>query len=442
MSTKNEKYKNILNEAYFGKHPLIREIEVQINLIRKKVLNNNFYDATNSKENKIITKNLEKLFNVESVSLIWNSDINILNSETKVICQTLQFKNKLETTRSSNGIKFKNSKGIHFCIVLNNSLFSNAKLTSGEVTAALLHEIGHNFYNTNFFIFISKYITLVSTMSDLAKNLRYIDISNIKQITANSLDLLSRSNSMREFNKKTSDKYGNVLKYPVIVKNLLEISNQLINLIESFSDFNNILFNVLTYPKRMLLTTPVSVIFSLTSGLFKKYESELFSDTFVSMYGYSNELVQLRLKIENTSSHSALDNYISHVPILKYINTYYNQVINCGATFLTFNDNGRTSSLNQIEYLKKELKNSKLDPRLQEELKKQIKGLEELYEYSVSTKHTLETANLFRLLFSKILGKRMDKINLSKSVNNFTYTIRGKEYDPSFENILDKKQFY
>lgn len=439
-----EQCMSVLNEAYFGKHPLLREIETQMSIIIKNLKKNPTYDVTTSKENLKIISNLEKLFNVESFSLIWSSDFSNGNGCTVPVSQILQFKNDLKTTRTSTGIKFANSKGLHAIVILQTGLVLTTNLNEKQLTAILLHEIGHNFYNTKFSVFMNKYLNLVSMIAELIQAISKMNVDEITQV-ALAIPMLTaiQLEQPRKFISKLVKSKNKVFSNTVIggtfIKGLSTIVKQAIFIVKYTLAFPKVLKNIVS----LGLCVPMTILNLFHKSLMKSHENERFSDTFASMYGYSKEIVEVRTIFEDRSNQAMSFKYLYEIPGFGIIAKYYFELVFSLNRLATFYDNGRSSSQSQMEYIKKELSKSDLNPKLKAELNEQLKQLEKIHEFTLTDKHNAKTANFFRILLTKLFGKNcFGNTSFNKEFNKLSYTIRGAEFDASFEDILDGNQVY
>lgn len=439
-----EQCQQILNEAYFGKHPLLREVETQMDIITKKVKRNPLYDVTTSKENKIIMQNMEKLFNVESFSLVWSSDFSNSNGYTVTLSHIMQFKNDLKTVKTSNGIRFAKSKGLHMVVVLQTGLILTGGLNPSQLTAVLLHEIGHNFYNTKFTVFMNKYFSFLQVFLELIQKLIKFDLKEFKNYLLKLPVISLKSNNVRKvLNKLIRDKnkiYSGSTVLLTLVKGFIDLTFQAASILAMF-------LTLPTYYAKKVVRTfnflPNTILEMFMESLFKTYEQERFSDTFASMYGYSKEIVEVRSKFDSRANTFMVEKGLSKIPVFGSLVLIYQESFNAVNRFSSYYDNGRTSAQSQIEYIRNELNKENINPKLRKELEEQIVLLEKLYDVSVSTRHNLESGNVIRLVLFKIFGETcFAKTSINKEINRVSYTLSGKKFDASFEDILDGNQVY
>ena len=429
-----EHCEHVLNEAYFSKHPLLRQIELQMSIISSEIKKVPTYNATNSKENKIIMRNVEKLFNVESCSVIWLSDYTTTNAFTSPVSHLFQFKNNLKTERTKTGIKFAKPDGLHMVIVMQNGLVVNYNATGADLTAVMLHEIGHNFYNTDVTVLFNKYISTFSIVAELITTIMKTPEKTmlIAQKTLSTF-IFKSSDVRKDINKMING--GNTLVGATA--RAMDLINLFIKLLNSMFYFNTLILKMLIAPVLISSGLLNFVLMIIPNMIMKRYENERFSDTFASMHGYSEEIVRFRVNLEKPSNATFMHNALKNIPPIYYICIYIESLVECTLRLCIPYDNGRQSAKSQISYLQKELDSMAYDPKLKKELQAQIDNLKKIEAYANSPRHSLETANLFRLMF----GAAFKNFNINQDLNKVSYAIRGKKFDSSFEDILDKKQF-
>ena len=137
-----------ITEAYIGKTDNLKEIEHQFELLKSKA--SKFKDLNSCDEVKTINRLVEKQFGMDTFSLrIVNKDY--LGGRTLVVAAAFdvglrQDFDKLVEGSMSKGFNFKKNNDL--CIIVEITIgILKSDLTGEELTAVILHEIGHNFGN-------------------------------------------------------------------------------------------------------------------------------------------------------------------------------------------------------------------------------------------------------------------------------------------------------
>lgn len=151
LSEENLEY---IIEGYVGKTKECKEIESLFADMKRKyfpdgentLLRTSFTDLNDSVEKKAIERQLEKLTGFGEVHiLIFNdNDVNAMTCPQSLITRSTSSMPSLPT---AHGERYYDASHSYFCYI---KLYSGliAELTPGEITAFVLHEIGHNFDHT------------------------------------------------------------------------------------------------------------------------------------------------------------------------------------------------------------------------------------------------------------------------------------------------------
>lgn len=205
-----------------------------------------------------------------------------------------------------NGTRFKKENEISIIINLDNYLFLNNELNEldfneKEILAIILHEIGHNFYNNKSSILI---MNLISIM---------FDVNNFAQFIVDRLTEMILLN----MDTKLMDKSKNG------EKNISDILDNFIYSIDKvfkhkFIDSLNMVIKFLTITASVILS-PLALVSILLSviiifiGIISKIspygiyielrkDTELFSDSFATSFGYGEYLASALVKFNDYSS--------------------------------------------------------------------------------------------------------------------------------------------
>ena len=262
--TYNKKPVAPINEAYFGKTKGVKKIEEAIKALRHKYKFDPKKGMDNKKCKEIMDDKLfenfcdaiKDAFGFEKVYGGFDTE-NYLNAYTYPITEErygLMY-DRFETTEE--GIRFKKELHAKSMIVATAPLFFNSKLTSAELTAIFLHEIGHSFKQA---------VIPVETCLDLLKDGLNFVIFNFLSITRHTAQEMLRSP--------------------------LETITNLIAVIKASPEAKE------RIRKRWPSLFEKLWRFQANISPSTRYIDEKFADHFATMYGYGTELSSSLVKID------------------------------------------------------------------------------------------------------------------------------------------------
>ena len=285
-------------------------------------------------------------------------------------------------TRVSDKVYEENKyDGTNFCLYVRvtTGMWVSPEFSDAEVTAILLHEIGHNFQHINNsgqrfwgqLTCISRIFTLLTT-GDLS----------IVVADANTRTTLSKM-----------AKNSPVLKAGVNVYNGISgIMKYFIYTIIAAVDF--VTFGIPSSIIGIVMNgiNPIGALINgLVSGISKG--AEFNADSFVASFGYGAEMISAlgKLELNNRKTGVGLEELLKNIPILGHINNMMS--IPAAVLLAPFSSHPLTGRRmnNVLAELKTELKRSDLSPALRKEVEKNIAVCEEILEdYKEPRKDSLE----------------------------------------------------
>ena len=354
-----------IHEAYFGKNKNLLEFEKNIDTIRKK------YGTTTSsiiggtalglvekcKEWTRCREILEKEFGFYSVSfLLWRSTIT--NACTLHISHSidgaLNANKYVEIT--NRGMRYKPEAKFCTFVWVSEGLLFSPSFTPGEITAILLHEIGHNF-DTAVYRHISPWVFLEYAL--------FVSQTVLTNPVAAPLSVLLASSGARrtvgeEVNKMIQEKW-----WPVYdtFSWLMGMPKDIIQ--KLFRPVLIVLFSALGIMRKFLdpFTYPAMVI-ELVSG----YSSEVFADKFPAMYGYGPEMTTGLAKFE-TEPIGITEEIINKIPLIGHAYGLYCCGINC--VYKLFDPH--PEYISRVRHLTSAIESDLDDPRVDKKTKLEIK---------------------------------------------------------------------
>lgn len=328
-----------------------------------------------SDHNKAIERAFKNFFKVKEVKISWTGSA-IPNAYT--FCKTyMVFDNNYredETSRRFN-------ENLYLGIVVNTGLITTANMNEKEILSIMLHEIGHNFYNSFFHVVAMTGISLQ------------------RIVIKGALDTIN-------FNKFLSN-FGD------FIRNFASKNLRPIYLL--FSNFNRIMLQISSLFNISMYTIPYRIINFVknltTLQFFARYNVEKHADSFAVDHGYGKELASALNKInrlENTLGYNLYD-----IPVISWIYDLIDVQIEVISTIIGIYPSEQNRIREGLDRLKRNLNNADLSPAVRRELEQQIKEYEEFYRNYYLNIHENQNRNriftwLFRNFIDKIFNGKMD----------------------------------
>ncbi|MCM1295043.1 MAG: hypothetical protein NC311_05830 [Muribaculaceae bacterium] len=269
----------IMDEAYFGRNN-VKQIEDIMNRIEAKIKADPMVDLDDSTESKELDAALVKIFGFKSAHVYWERTPSS-NPCTLPSARAFGVTNDaLRYPKSKTGM-YDNTHTMVVFVQMDTGLVSNCHCTGAEMTAVLLHEIGHNFDYTPFAL-LRTWFDIINILLDSLRTGR-LDQAVVMIATRS---LLTGTDAGRQLYMELMnivDKIGKALPpigYVVYGLNAVKAAvNKLINMI---------LIPVMM-PARIpiyLMTMPLSYL----NNFFLR-KSESYADSFATAYGYGPEVI-------------------------------------------------------------------------------------------------------------------------------------------------------
>ena len=374
----NSNIYEIVNEVYYGKNnnlkkceKLLDEVIIDLKDANENAFFNDKYDINEDPRIHEVEILLEDTFNLKSFDLsfyirrnkayyAWSipTTIPIFNKD----------KNEKYNVKSSN---YKLNCHVDTMMLI------LGDFTGGELLAIILHEIGHNFDTSIFFI-----------LSNFTLNIMDILLSIVVGLTP----LKKWIGKIQTFIDKFSTMIFN--EFPVIRSVYITYANIIISLKEIYYTFTNIPF---------ILKNPHIYLNALNPCNIFGYGNEKFADSFATAHGYGKELISALNKIENADG-LILGDAIKECGLLAIPYDLASLFTNIALAPLTESPATPIRLKSVISKLKRDLKDPNLDPKLKKELMKQIEDVEKFINNEYISITTDENRNrCIRVLYCKLL---------------------------------------
>lgn len=292
--------------------------------------------------------------------------------------------------------EIKNNKydGTNFCLYVRvtTGLWANSNFSDAEVTAIILHEIGHNFQHIN-------------NSGQRTWGLIECTVMIISLLTAGNLTALFSDSTIRAEASKIA-KNSTILRSGMnIYEGITGILKYIYYVLFAVGDFLTLgvggaLAGVVTVGMN-----PLNTLFSTAvSGIAKG--AEFNADAFVANFGYGPELTSALAKMELNPAKvtgTGVEKALNSIPILGHIHNMMSIPMTLlMAPFSSHPLTGRRMN-NIISVLEKELKRSDLSPALKKEIQANIEDCKEMAKAAVEVDK--DTRNINRKWLAGILRR-------------------------------------
>lgn len=270
----------MLDEAFFGKKPVI-PIQRAMNDCYNVIMNNPQIDMIATRQAASLNKSLVDVFGFRFCRVYWNNNPALGTGPcTFPRCKFLH----ASDFNAQSYMYGKNNKGFYDAehslavfIQTDQTLFTEARFTPEEMTAIILHEVGHNFD-------YSPYTVLYEW---------YYVFSMIVQFAMNPTDLTPLAAiGMNVIGKELGGMYDFFYSLDNILLNIIPPVGYFVRLTRKFG-FNVLkLLQAIISPVTMAVLVPIELLMTPFQylGNFQTRVGEVYADSFAASYGYGAEL--------------------------------------------------------------------------------------------------------------------------------------------------------
>lgn len=412
----------LYNEAYSGRTETLIKITNLLDIMSDQMRKAPEKDYTNSRENAQLCELLKKQFGFKSVYITWKRYPEAMSNVFTVSSLGALVDNSIKYDASKNSFYDSN----HSLVVYINADVTIAKklnISGAEYTAALLHEIGHNF-DVSPYMLIKITWSLVRIITNIIYPIQ-IDIGGQYEmqykVNFQAIMLLllqtpvghAAIGMLDKFVEKVSDLIPALKKFMIGVS---AIASFLLRNIEKIKA-----------PIRMITMVPKVILFSPLYQVktFFTRKTEENADSFAVFYGYGNDLSKVLVKLENMNLHiDTVKNPINKV--LTDIALAQREIINTA-----IGDHGSTDTriYGNIKLIENEINSGNYPPEVVDELKKELVSLRKTYDGFIhcSENNKFVFTIFCRKTLSKLFNGRSDYI--AKLFPAYTYTTIAESAD-------------
>ena len=389
--TNNKLTLDTVIERYVGRRPELIKIEAEIEKLIQKikdgyysVIKSDAGDGTlkqkqinESPENKKIETLFKQLFKLKNFDLEWWYTVNPNAMTPTKSFQILDNSYKVD----KDGVDY--NEKLNVMVVITTGTVTHLNMTAPEIVALILHEIGHNFYQSIFQILKS---VSVKNMTDSLLHLIVSDVTGIANIVLKGFTFFEDVIDKLKLRK---------------LKLLIEEGGAVMSTFtpKSVRGFTILLKEAISRPDVLLSRITPKVVFL--------YSVEKHADSFAVDYGYGVHLASALNKLDRRVDNVAYDIPVYNV-LMDFDALVHDIVIQTLSGYPTVHNRQRTA----LERVKSAKNDPDLPPHLRKQLDEQIKEFEEYYEHYMSMDNDENKKRIFtwtyRSMVDKMFGGNVD----------------------------------
>lgn len=418
-----KQFRQVVNEAYFGRTPGINRCFNAFCDFRHKYLDSSFLrgiksiDADHDKDLRLFISEMERQFGFYSFSFIISNSLQENMCTIPILIYSKQTDNpfRVKYRPSKSSIKdwaYQDKEGYHFnkdlkasCIIIANAqmLFSE-NYTDEEMFAVILHEVGHNFQSflNNDMIVLGSVNAFTSTIVRILNI--YLKLFNL-DFVGMAKDLFEVLLTSQETHKWVSISYNDLT------------SDETSNNIYSYFNFIKGLLNVPTDIITALIMVPAAPLIGLVSGVVQflsnlsvigtithayGYMGEQMADNFPTYYGFGQDMVNTQVN-KMPGAFGPLSQGVGKIPVIGHL---YNFMLLPAQMMLSISDVHPADVVrakSTINSMKTDVNDPQLSPKLRAELKKQIDESEALVNEYLKKANDISDPESLKVFYDKCI---------------------------------------
>ena len=420
-----------MNEVYLG-GSAVAGIQSVMDQIAKAFADDPSLIMLRHPLNEKLEDEVKKAFGFKYVRIEWHSGVGVNAFTLASEKVSHMFDKSFKQGSHSKGFYDKNHS-MTVCILLDSGFFTQLNLTSREVVALLLHEIGHNFDVTLFTVLGTGFYTVLNIL-EISKLFRYIGDSKtgkeawlkMKTRAGDIGKIIMLPLSSIPFTKPAALAIMNIRDH--ILERLPSIQDMAYLFKVSYNDMmrlisavlfpmtlvKHISFKLATFKLRMINPTYFMFTSSLktVANLLSK-QGEVYSDTFAATYGYGEDLAFALEKLVRNASRPTSTEVPKSLDIFFDLSYAYSEFMNLMSNS-TRHPNNMKRIRRMIDKLERDARNNNVDPNLRKELDLKIKELNKAYDTIVNAGET--EYSFVSSIYTKLMSAYYDS-SLSKALD-------------------------
>jgi len=358
-----------LNEAYQGREH-VRPIADAMKKIERRILRDPWVDICRTPEGKALDAAICKVFGFKSAHVYWPRSLTALDEDGPMTIPAARVLSKSNEHLRYGSFKngFYDSK--HNMIVyiqMANALVTRAHCTADEMTAILIHEIGHNFDFSPYTVEGFWVDAIVDIVSCLEK-----------------LDPLGAAFSGLDTASTVLDKDGTLRRIEMEIHNIKDTIGRMVPPIgvvlggvgAAKTAWHKLIQYILV-PGGLFTSMPMRFLFmpfNYTVNLFMR-KGEMYADSMCAIYGYGPEQATALDKLT-----SAMSTFNTDLGVFAILDNY--MLVFQEFYALTSGEHGSNQqrALRMMDSLKRELKDPNIDPATRKACMAELERLETTYK--------------------------------------------------------------
>lgn len=356
-------------------------------------------ELNDSKANKRLQKLFADFFELKEMFILWDT---LPSPNAFTLCKTYLILDKNQTTKL-NGQHVGKGKFINVTVTA--ELVRTLRLTPREVLAIILHEIGHNFYNSPFQILSMLPLNFSTIVSQKA----------VHGLMSSLIGLLIRDfiPMDRLYQKAAQTVYRLLHKYRILedmyrlVGTIFAGTDNIISIIKAImhsgKDFKSML---------KVYTSGNIFTFWLDFNFLFLYNVEKYADSFATDYGYGVDMMSALEKLSGVQG--AMVRGVTHEDrVSGFIGDYLTFLSELNATIVSGYPSNQNRIRTVLDRTRRSLNDETLHPKVRKELEQQLKDCEHFYYKEYLDKDRVSNRGLVyswmsRNLIEKCFGGKMD----------------------------------
>jgi len=270
----------ILDEAFFGKKP-VQKIQDAMDVIYEKVMAKPSIIIQNDPSRRELEKAFCDVFGFKSCSIYWANRPNLDRGPCTIPRAKFLHSGNITYKYGTNQKGFYDNKHeLRVFINTDQILFTEGDMTSAEMTAILLHEVGHNF-DYSIWALTNQWYMIFNAILNVILNPNNPRVYG--RLTGTGLNVLL---------SELGGVYQALINIDDMLLNVIPPLGSIVRAVKKFG-FNVVkALNAILSPVTMVIILPQYIVmtpFRYINNTFLR-KGEAYADSFASSYGYSSEL--------------------------------------------------------------------------------------------------------------------------------------------------------
>lgn len=398
MAIFSSKNMDILTEAYYGKKLEFKKIEELLDIIIQKCYNikngTGDININNSKELSQIESLFEKAFGMGEMHITFYTFSALFGSGNlgPNACTLPSYLSYFKDKRNG---KERIDDDLVCNVWVDTKLITELELSSGELMAIILHEVGHC-YNASLFALLSK-IPLQMTL--YKRGDEYWTKTNIPATVTTMaqqilfFDGLKLGRLFNEIDKMVQK----------LIESNVILAKSINGIIRGISNFAGLQRVFKIYSHRQF--SMIGLFRAIQPGSLFGYSDEKFSDSFATAYGYGKETIIAHHKLQQ-NKHLIVNNVGEKIPVLNIGIDFVKAANMISIIPIDPHPDSAIRMQSQINKLKRDLKDPNLDPKIKKELMDNLNEMEDYVDNVIlNGEENLKQGKLFTLIYNYIMMK-------------------------------------